>query len=135
MASILIYGIIEAIRHLPNQGGCIVYVSEFKKGYKKKDGGRVEDRNYQWKVIYKQGLVKYITDHFSTGMVVEIKGDAAPFAVIQEKTVDGYTVFGQTMNMFSYPKVFQHLEERAIKESAETSFGKPDIQSFKADDF
>lgn len=135
MASILIYGIVEAIRHLPNNGGCAVFLSEYKNGYKKKDGTRVEDKNYQWKVLFKPGLVKYIDDHFATGMVVEIKGDAAPFAVVQDKVVDGYTVFGQTMNMFSYPRVCQNLEKRAIKESMITSGGTPNLAEYLQNDF
>lgn len=135
MANITIIGEIQAIRYLPEQGGCFVFMLEYKKGYKRKDGVRVEDKHYQWKVIFKQGLVKYVSDHFASGMVVEVKGEASPFAVVQGQQTEGYTVFGQTMNLFTYPKTSSHLEKRAIKESQMTSSGTPDLESFNQPDF
>lgn len=135
MASINIIGTVSNIKFLPNQGGCLVFLNEFKNGYRKKDGTRVGDKVYQWRVIFKQGLTKYISDHFSTDMTVEIKGDAIPFAVNHGQEVDGYSVIGQTMNRFSYPRPSAKLEQRAIRESAESSSGVPDLESYNIPDF
>lgn len=113
----------------------MVFVSEFKKGYKKQDGTRVEDKYMSWKVIYKQGLVNYINNHFSTGMVVEVKGEVLPYAIENGETVDGYSVIGQTLNMFSVPRLYQRQEARMQKESQLHSSGEPDLEGYNAPDF
>ena len=135
MASILIIGVISSIQYLPNQGGCVMLLSEFRRGYKRKDGVRVEDKIDQWKVIFRPSLTKFVSDHFSNGMTVEVKGDARPFAIEHDKAIEGYSILGQTVNMFSYPKPAERLERRAIQESQQTSFGKPDISAMKEEDF
>lgn len=135
MANVSIVGIIESIKYLPNSGGCFVFLSEYKKGYKKSDGTRVDDKYMSWKVIYKQGLVSYINNHFSNGMVVEVKGEVLPYAIENGETVDGYSVIGQTMNVFSVPRLYQRQEARLQKETQMHSSGKPDLESYNQPDF
>lgn len=135
MASYDVIGVIERISYLPQQNGCVVFLSEYRKGYKRKDGVRVEDKVDQWKIIFKQGLTKYLSDHFTTGMTVHIKGDIRPFAIDRGQTVDGYSVLGETCNMFSYPRPSERLEKRAIRESQQSSDGIPDLAAFKEPDF
>lgn len=135
MASVNIIGIIESVKFIPNGGGCFVFLSEYRKGYRKSDGTRVEDKYLSWKVIYKQGLVNYINNHFSTGMVVEVKGDVLPYAIENGETVDGYSVIGQTMNIFSVPRLYQRQEARMQKDSQLNSSGEPDLEGYNAPDF
>lgn len=112
-----------------------MYLSEFRKGYKRKDGVKVADKYYQWRVIFKQSFVKYISEHFANGLMVEIKGDASPFAVVQGKEVEGYSVLGQTINIFGYPSASQMLEKKIIEQSQETSSGVPDVAAYNEPDF
>jgi hypothetical protein len=135
MASVNIIGIIESVKFIPNGGGCFVFLSEYRKGYRKSDGTRVEDKYLSWKVIYKQGLVNYINNHFSTGMVVEVKGEVLPYAIENGETVDGYSVIGQTMNIFSVPRLYQRQEARMQKDSQLNSSGEPDLEGYNAPDF
>ena len=135
MANITIIGFVDNIKYLPNQGGCFVFVSEFKKGYKKSNGEVVDDKYLSWKVIFKQGLVKYINNHFNRGMLVEIKGEVLPYSIEHEKIVDGYSVIGQTLNMCSFPRSQMRSEEKMIKESQNTFDEKPDLEGYNKDDF
>lgn len=135
MASIYLVGIIENIKYLSNGGGCFVFISEYRKGYRKSDGSRVDDKYLSWKVIYKQGLVSYINNHFSNGMVVEVKGEVLPYAVENGDIVDGYSIIGQTLNVFSVPRLYQRQEARMQKESQQMSSGKPDLESYNQPDF
>lgn len=136
MASIYLVGIIESIKYLPNNGGCLVFLSEYKRGYKRaSDGVRIDDKYLSWKCIFKQGLVKYINNHFGNGMIVEIKGEVLPYAVEHENIVDGYSVIGQTLNMFSVPRTQLRQEQRMIKESQLHSQEIPDMETFNQPDF
>ena len=135
MASINIIGFVDAVKYLPNGGGCFVFVSEFKKGYRKANGDTVDDKYLSWKVIFKQGLVNYINNHFANGMLVEIKGDALPYAIDKETIVQGYSVIGQTINLFSYPRATVRQEQRMIKESALSASEVPDLDEYNRPDF
>lgn len=135
MASFSVIGFIESIKYLPNNGGCLVFVTEFKKGYRKSDGEIVDDKYLSWKCIYKQGLVKYINNHFNRGMLVEIKGEVLPYSIEHDKIVDGYSVIGQTLNMYSFPRSQIRSEEKMIKESQNTFDEKPDLEGYNKDDF
>lgn len=135
MASFSVIGFIESIKYLPNNGGCLVFVTEFKKGYRKSDGEIVDDKYLSWKCIYKQGLVKYINNHFNRGMLVEIKGEVLPYSIEHDKIVDGYSVIGQTLNMYSFPRSQMRSEEKMIKESQNTFDEKPDLEGYNKDDF
>lgn len=125
----------DNIRYLPNQGGCFVFVSEFKKGYKKANGEIVDDKYMSWKVIFKQGLVNYINNHFNNGMLVEIKGDVLPYAIEKDELVQGYSVIGQTMNLFSFPRSSVRQEQKMIKESQLHATSVPDMDEHNKPDF
>lgn len=135
MANITIIGVINTIKYLPNNGGCFVFLSEYKRGYRKANGERVEDKYLSWKCIFKQGLCKYINDHFSKDMVVEVKGEVLPYAIEHENIVDGYSVIGQTLNMFSVPRTQLRQEQRMIKESMSHSREKPNLEAYNTPDF
>lgn len=135
MANITIIGQIESIKYLPNRGGCFVFLSEYKKGYKKPNGEVVDDKYLSWKVIFKQGLVKYINDHFNDGMYVEIKGEAIPYAIEKDEIVSGYSVIGQTMNLFSFQRLVSKMENKMVKDSVFNSGEKPDLENYNKPDF
>ena len=135
MASFVINGIIRNVKLLPNDGGCTVTIHEFKKGYRKKNGDVVTDRWNEWKIIYHQGLVPYITQHFNKGMCVEIKGDIMPYAIVNGECVDGYSALGQTMNMASLPRPYYNTEQKTIKESQAHSTGTPNLDAYNEPDF
>lgn len=135
MANITIVGVVDSIKYLPNGGGCFVFLSEYKRGYKKQSGEVVDDKYLSWKVIYKQGLVRYINEHFSNGMVVEVKGEVLPYAIDHEQIVDGYSVIGQTLNLFSIPRTMLKQENRMIKESQLHATGIPDLEAHNQPDF
>jgi len=135
MANITIIGFVDNIKYLPNQGGCFVFVSEFKKGYKKSSGEVVDDKYLSWKVIFKQGLVKYINNHFNNGMLVEIKGEVFPYAIDKETIVQGYSVIGQCMNLASYPRSTVKMEQNLVKESLLHGSEIPNIDEYKKPDF
>lgn len=135
MANITIIGFVDNIKYLPNQGGCFVFVSEFKKGYKKSNGEVVDDKYLSWKVIFKQGLVKYINNHFNNGMLVEIKGEVFPYSIDKETIVQGYSVIGQCMNLASYPRSTVKMEQNLVKESLLHGSEIPNIDEYKKPDF
>ena len=135
MAAINIIGFIDSIKYLPNNGGCFVFVSEFKRGYRKSNGEVVDDKYLSWKVIFKQGLVNYINNHFNTSMLVEVKGDVLPYAIDKETIVQGYSVIGQTINMFSFPRYSVKQEQRMIKESQLHATDVPDLDEYNKPDF
>lgn len=135
MASFSVIGIIDSIKYLPNNNGCLVFLSEYKKGYRRADGTKVEDKYLSWKCYFKQGLVNYINGHFGNGMVVEIIGVVFPFASENGQTIDGYSVQGYTMNMFSIPRPYAHAERKMIKESQLHSSGTPDLNDYNSPDF
>ena len=135
MANITIIGFVDNIKYLPNQGGCFVFVSEFKKGYKKSNGEVVDDKYLSWKVIFKHGLVKYINNHFNNGMLVEIKGEVFPYAIDKETIVQGYSVIGQCMNLASYPRSTVKMEQNLVKESLLHGSEIPNIDEYKKPDF
>jgi hypothetical protein len=135
MASITIIGVIDSIRYLPHNGGCIVCLSEYKRGYKKHNGEVIDDKYMSWKTIWKPYFNNYIEKHFNKGMVVEVKGDAVPYAIEHEKLVEGYSVIGQTLNMFSIPRTSLRQEQKMIKESQLHSAEAPNLTEFQSDDF
>lgn len=133
MASFEVIGLVNTIKYMPDH--CLVFIDEFKKGYKKQDGTRVDDRYISWKCIFKPYFKKYINEHFSNGMLVQVKGEVMPYAIDHDRLVDGYSVIGQTINMASYPKSMLKQERRMIKESLENSDEKPNLQDHLTPDF
>ena len=133
MASFGCIGFIDTIKYLPD--ACLVFLSEFRKGYRKKDGTIVDDKYLSWKCVFKPYFKKYISDHFGNGMLVEVKGEVLPYAIEHEKLIDGYSVIGQCINLTSYPRSSAKQEIRMMKESQETDGEKPNLESFNQPDF
>ena len=133
MAAFQVVGFIDALKVLPDS--CILMMSEFKKGYKKSDGTIVDDRYHSWKIIYKGYFIKYLTAHFSKGMLVEVKGDIVPYAIEHGEVTEGYSVLGETCNMFSYPRYSIKQEHKMIKESQANSDETPDLDGYNQPDF
>lgn len=135
MASFGLIGLIDNIHYLPNNGGCIVYVSEFKRGYVRSDGVVVSDRYLSWRCLFRSVFVKYINGHFSRGMLVEVKGELYPYAISHGELVDGYSVLGQSLNVYSFPRRMGRVEDGLVKESLLHDIGVPDVESYESDDF
>lgn len=133
MASWQCVGFVDAVKVLPD--ACILFLSEYKKGYKKSDGTVVDDKYHSWKVIFKGYFIKYITTHFNKGMLVEVKGDIVPYVIEHGEVKEGYSVIGQTCNLFSYPRYSIKQENRMINESLANSSEQPDLESFNRPDF
>jgi len=134
MADFSVVGFIDAIKYLPDS--CMVFVSEFKRGYRKsRSGEKVEDKYLSWKCIFKPYFKKYINDHFNNGMLVQVKGEVLPYAIEHGKIIEGYSVVGQTINLASYPRASVKQEQRMIKESQESSDETPNLEAFIQPDF
>lgn len=133
MAAFSVIGFIDAVKILPDS--CILFLSEYKKGYRKSDGTIVDDKYVSWKVIYKGYFIKYITSHFGKGMLVEVKGEVLPYAIEHGQTVEGVSVIGQTCNAYSYPRYCAKQEQKMIKESQAVSNELPDLDDFNKPDF
>ena len=133
MASFSVIGFIEGIKPLPDS--CILFLSEYKKGYRKSDGTIVDDKYVSWKIIYKEYFIKYITSHFGKGMLVEVKGEVLPYAIEHGQVAEGVSVIGQTCNMYSYPRYNAKQELKMIKESQLASEERPDLESYNQPDF
>ena len=118
MASFQCVGFVECVKVLPDS--CILFLSEYKKGYKKADGTIVDDKYVSWKIIYKGYFIKYITSHF---------------AIEHGQAVEGVSVIGQTCNLYSYPRYNAKQELKMIKESQLASEERPDLESFNQPDF
>lgn len=135
MANFSVIGIIDTIKYLPDQKGCLVFLSEYKRGYRKPSGEIVEGKFMQWKCIFNQSFVRYISKHFNTSMLVEVKGEVLPYAIEHESIVEGYSVMGQTMNMYSYPRVSTKAERKMVRETTERSEEQPALKEWMDDDF
>lgn len=133
MADIQLTGLISTIKYLDD--AVLVFVDEYKKGYRRNDGVIVDDKYISWKVIFKGGLKNYINKFFNQGMLVTIKGEAFPYAIEKEKLVDGYSFIGQCINKASYPRTMARAEQRMIKESMAASTQAPDLESYNQPDF
>ena len=133
MASFEVIVFINTIKYM--QDHCLVFVDEFKSGYRKTDGTRVDDKYVTWKCIFKPGFKNYIVNHFNNGMLVQVKGEVMPYAIDHERVVEGYSVIGQTINLASYPKSMLKQEARMIKESMENSLEKPNLEEHMKPDF
>lgn len=133
MADFTVTGFINQVKYLPDS--CLVFLDEFRKGYKKSDGTIVDDKYLSWKCIFKPYFRKYINEHFSKGMLVQVKGEIMPYAIEKEKIVDGYSVIAQTINMASYPKASVKQEAKMIKESQMHDTATPNLDDYYKPDF
>lgn len=133
MAAFQLTGFINTVKYLPD--ALLVFVDEYKRGYKKQDGTIVSEKYMTWKIIFKSYFRKYVSEHFGDGMLVEIKGDIMPYAIEKEKLIDGYSVIGQTINMASYPKSTVKREIKMIKDSQLNADETPDLDGYIEPDF
>ena len=133
MADFHVIGYINAIKYLPD--GCLVFIDEIKAGFKRKDGTSVDDKILQWKCIFNAYFKKFINEHFSENMLVQIKGEITPFAVSHDEIIDGYSVLGQCINRASYPKLSTRREVKQIKDSIMHDIGTPNVDEYMRQDF
>ena len=133
MADFTVIGYINNIKYL--QDSCLVFLDEFRKGFRKKDGTIVDDKYLSWKCIFKPYFKKYINEQFNQGMLVQVKGEIMPYAIEKEHLVDGYSVIGQTINVASYPRASVKQEAKMIKDSQMHARETPDLEGFNAPDF
>ena len=133
MADFTVIGYINNIKYL--QDSCLVFLDEFRKGFRKKDGTIVDDKYLSWKCIFKPYFKKYINEQFNQGMLVQVKGEIMPYAIEKEQLVNGYSVIGQTVNIASYPRASVKQEQRMIKDSQMHASETPDLDGFNAPDF
>ena len=133
MADFTVIGYINNIKYL--QDSCLVFLDEFRKGFRKKDGTIVDDKYISWKCIFKPYFKKYINEQFNQGMLVQVKGEIMPYAIEKGHLVDGYSVIGQTINVASYPRASVKQEAKMIKDSQMHASETPDLEGFNAPDF
>ena len=133
MADFTVIGYINNIKYL--QDSCLVFLDEFRKGFRKKDGTIVDDKYLSWKCIFKPYFKKYINEQFNKGMLVQVKGEIMPYAIEKEHLVDGYSVIGPTINVASYPRASVKQEAKMIKDSQMHASETPDLEGFNAPDF
>lgn len=134
MADFTILGFIEGIRYTDT--AAIVTISERRLGYTKKDGSKVSDELLNFRVIFKAYFKKYLSENFSSGMLVKIKGILLPYAKDHgERDEGGFSLLGQTIDREAYPKGSFRAERKMIKESQFHSFGEPDIDTYQKPDF
>jgi hypothetical protein len=135
MADFTLVGFIRAIKYMDDS--VLVFIDEYKNGYKKSNGEYVQDRYISWRCIFKSYFKKYVSEHFGNGMLVQVKGEVLPYAVEHGESVAGYTVMGQTLNMASYPKSGAKAEIKRIKDGLSNAdeVGKPDLESYNESDF
>lgn len=134
MADIQVYGFIEGIRY--HETSVIVTISERRLGYKKKDGTIIDDDIMTWHIAFKPYFKKYISSHFSSGMLVKVKGIALPYAKEKDNVIkEGYSFIGQTIDMAAYPKNSTRRDARMIKESVIHAEETPDVDAYMQEDF
>lgn len=133
MASWETTAFINNIRYLPDS--VIVYLDEYHNGYTKADGTIIEEKYVSFKTIWKPYFKSFISKHFGNGMLVNVKGDMLPYAVEKGKTVDGYTIIGQCINLASYPRYSVKQEQTMIKESQANDPSVPDLRGYFDPDF
>lgn len=133
MASFQCIGIIDAIKLLPES--CVLFITERKSGYKKQNGEFVDEKFLQWRIIYGGYFKKYLVNHFGKGMLVEVKGEILPYTIEHNQQTDGFSILGQTCNVWAYPKYGAKREAKMIKDSQENGDGVPDLDEYNKPDF
>lgn len=131
---ILFVGHIEGIKYADKSA--IVTASEIRKGYKRKDGVKIDDELITFKFIFKPYFKNYLAAHFTKGMYVKIKGTMLPYAINHDgEMIDGYSIIGQTIDIAAYPTKYVRSEKRIIKESLAKSDETPDLNAYTFPDF
>lgn len=135
MADIQILGHITSIQF--KQECILLWVDEYKKGYRKQDGTKVDDKVISWKCIFSGNEKKrnYINKFFSRGMLVQVKGEVMPYAIEQGQMVDGYSVFIQALNLAAYPRQMLKQEKKLVQETMMHTDEMPDLDRYNERDF
>ena len=133
MADFTVTGFINTVKYLPD--AALVFIDEFKRGYKKTNGETVDDKYLSWKCVFKPYFKKYINEHFSNGMLVQVKGEILPYAIQNQNIVEGYSVLGQTINLASFPRANVKQENKMIKESQMHDTATPNLDEYNKPDF
>ena len=132
MANFDVTGFIVGIKY--NENNVVVTILENKLGYKKKDGTYVNPLVLNWRITFKSYFKKYISGTFNSNMYVTIKGIILPHAFDSTGVVEGYTIYGQTIDLAPMPKNTKR-EWKMQKDSQFHSQEQPDLAAYKADDF
>lgn len=133
MNRFIVQGFINTIKYLPD--ACVVHIDDFKKGYKKPNGEIVDDKYFSWKIIFKGYFKKYINEHFSNGMLVEIDAEMYPYAIQNGKLIEGYSCLGKSIDISSYPRASVKQENKMIKESQMHDTATPNLDEYNKPDF
>ena len=133
MASFECIGFISQIVYRPDF--VFLILDEYHKGYKKNDGTIVDDKYVTFKVIYKPYFKKFISEHFSKGMLVKVKGEVYPYAIEHGEIKEGVSFIGETCNLYSFPRASVKQEAKMIKESLENTKEMPNLQEHMRPDF
>lgn len=133
MASFECIGFISQIVFRPDF--MFLILDEYHKGYKKNDGTIVDDKYVTFKVIYKPYFKKFISEHFSKGMLVKVKGEVYPYAIEHGEIKEGVSFIGETCNLYSFPRASVKQEAKMIKDSQMHASETPDLEGFNAPDF
>lgn len=133
MAKFIVQGYIRSVRYLDDS--CLVFLDEFRKGYRKPDGVVVDDRYVQWKVVFKGYFKNYISKHFSDGMLVDVYADVLPYAIEHDSIIDGYSCLGKTIDIAGFPRASVRAEQKLIRDSETHGEGVPDLDGYNRPDF
>lgn len=133
MNRFILQGFVNTIKYLPD--ACILYIDDFKKGYKKPNGEVVDDKYFSWKIIFKGYFKKYINEHFSNGMLVEIDAEMYPYAIRNGEIIEGYSCLGKSIDLSSYPRSTVKMEQNLVKESLLHGSEIPNIDEYNKPDF
>lgn len=131
---ILFLGHIDGVKFSDN--AVFVIASEKLVGYKKKDGTIVNPEVCTYTFIFKPYFRKYIAEHFSSGMLVKIKGTMLPYAKDhQGNNIDGFTLLGQTIDIAAYQTSTAKIERKRMYDSKKVDMGMPNVEEYQQDDF
>ena len=95
----------------------------------------VDDKYVTFKVIYKPYFKKFISEHFSKGMLVKVKGEVFPYAIEHGEIKDGVSFIGETCNLYSFPRYNVKQENKMIKESQMHDTATPNLEDYNKPDF
>ena len=133
MASFECIGFISQIVYRPDS--MFLILDEYHKGYKKNDGTIVDDKYVTFKVIYKPYFKKFISEHFSKGMLVKVKGEVFPYAIEHGEIKEGVSFIGETCNLYGFPRYNVKQENKMIKESQMHDTATPNLDEYNKPDF
>jgi hypothetical protein len=133
MNRLVLSGVIRNIKYL--QDSVIVYVDDMERGYQRTNGTHVDNIYYTWKVVFANNFRNFITKFFNDGMNVDIDARMRPYAMSQDKMVDGYSCLGLSIQRSCHVSSTFRQEKEMIRDSRERMDEEPDLDSFTQPDF